>query len=86
MATPSGKRKEPDEISPQKKGGKKAKQVRCLTCKKDVGEEAVLCQWCNKWEHRACADINTDEYDVLTNSSKKIMFFFPYATSRFPWH
>ena len=24
---------------------------------------------------RACADINTDEYDVLTNSSKKIMFF-----------
>ena len=40
-----------------------------------MGEEAVLCQWCNKWEHRACADINTDEYDVLTNSSKKIMFF-----------
>ena len=38
MATPSGKCKEPKEISPQKKGGKKAKQVRCLTCEKDVGE------------------------------------------------
>lgn len=75
MTTPTGKRKEPIEDSPVKKSGKKPKQVRCITCNKDVGEEAVLCQWCNKWEHRVCADINTSEYKILTNSSKKIMFF-----------
>ena len=72
MATPVGMRKEPSEDSPPKKSGKKTKQVRCRTCNKDVGEEAVLC---HKWEHRVCADISTSEYKILTNSSKKIMFF-----------
>ena len=75
MATPVGKRKEPSKDSPPKKSGKKTKQVHCITCNKDVGEEAVLCQWCDKWEHRVCADISTSEYKILTNSSKKIMFF-----------
>ena len=75
MATPTGKRKEPEEDSPPKKTGKKLKQVRCVTCHKDVGEDAILCQWCSKWEHRVCADLSTSEYDVLSNSSNKIMFF-----------
>ena len=75
MATPAGKRKELAEDSPPKKSGKKPKQVRCITCNKDVGEEAILCQWCDKWEHRVCADISTNEYKILTSSNKKIMFF-----------
>ena len=48
MATPVGKRKEPPEDSPPKKSGKMTKEVRCITCNKDVSEEAILCQWCDK--------------------------------------
>ena len=84
MATPIGKPKEPSEDSPPKKSGKKTKQVRCITCNKDMGEEAVLCQWCDKWEHRVCAGISTSEYKILTNSSKKIIFFYSLCHHKVP--
>ena len=35
----------------------------------------VLCQWCSKWEHRLCAGVSAKEYDLLSNSCSKIMFF-----------
>ena len=35
----------------------------------------VECQWCCKWEHRVCVDLSQSEYNMLTNSSNKIMFF-----------
>ena len=75
MATPAGKSKESAENSPLKKSGKKTKQVCFIICNKDVGEKAVLCQWCDKWEHMVCTDISTSKYNTLTSSSKKIMFF-----------
>ena len=36
---------------------------------------AILCQWCSMWEHRICAGVSVNEYDVLSNSCNKIMFF-----------
>ena len=72
MTTP--KRKEPDDDSPPKRSVKKMKQTR-VTCSKDAGDKAILCQWCEKWEHRACAGISVDEYKILSTSSNKIMFF-----------
>ena len=73
MTTP--KRKEPDDDSPSKRSVKKTKQTRCVTCSKDAGDKAILCQWCEKWEHRACAGISVDEYKILSTSSNTIMFF-----------
>ena len=76
MATP--KRKKPEEISPQKRGGsKKVKQVseKCILCHKDAKQDAVECQWCHKWEHRACAGLSHNEYNILSNNNSKIMFF-----------
>ena len=79
MSTPLAKRKEPDKDTPPKKSGKKSKQqqhyVTYVSSNKDVGENAILCQWCNRWEHRVCANISVNEYDLLSNSCNKIMFF-----------
>ena len=51
------------------------KQVRCITCIKEVEDDTILCQWCSKWEHRLCAGVSAKEYDLLSNSCSKIMFF-----------
>ena len=32
------------------------------------------CQWCHKWEHRVCVGLSQSEYNILTNSSNKIVF------------
>ena len=68
------KRKVPDEDSPPKRSSKKTKQ-RYVTCHQDAGDVAILCQWCSMWEHRICAGVSVNEYDVLSNSCNKIMFF-----------
>ena len=47
----------------------------CVTCHKEAKKEAIICEWCSKWEHRACAGLCKDEYDMLTTSSDQIMFF-----------
>ena len=47
----------------------------CVTCHQDVGDEAIICQWCSMWEHRICASVSVKEYDILSNSCNKIMFF-----------
>ena len=77
MATPVNKRKKPEENSPSKKSNKKAKETleKCVTCNKDAKLDAVECQWCRKWEHRVCAGISQNEYNMLSKSCKKIMFF-----------
>ena len=77
MATP--KRKKPEGISPQKRGGsKKVKQVseKCILCHKEAKQDAVECQWCNKWERRACAGLSHNEYNMLSYNNSKIMFLY----------
>ena len=79
------KRKTPDEQSPPKDSSKKRTkkvQVRCsatpeicVTCNKEVKNDAIICEWCSKWEHRTCAGLSINEYDMLTTSSNQIMFF-----------
>ena len=46
-------------------------------------EGAVVCQWCSKWEHWECGGLSNNEYDMLSNSSDKIVFFAHNATQRF---
>ena len=43
-------------------------------------EGAVVRQWCSKWEHWECGGLSNNEYDMLSNSSDKIMFFAHNAT------
>ena len=89
MATPTSKCKNFEESSPQKKGSKKAKQTppeKYVTCDKDIKQDGVECQWCRKWEHRVCAGLSQSEYNMLTNSSNKIMFFAPYVSLKSPLH
>ena len=54
---------------PRKKTGNpdKAKN-QCVTCKKKVtiDDDGIECQWCEQWEHKACAKISDDEYKVRT--------------------
>ena len=76
MATPSSnKRKTLEDNSPLKRGNKKTKQhpqaERCVTCKKETKQDAVECQWCCKWEHRVCAGLSQNEYNMLSNSVVK---------------
>ena len=87
MATPVSKRKKPEENSPSKKGNKKVKQIleKCVTCNKEAKQDAIECQWCRKWEHRVCAGINLNEYNMLSNSCKKIMFFCTLCFSKVPF-
>ena len=87
MATPGvSKRRKPEETSPSNKN-KKAKQIseKCVTCSKDVKQDAIECFWCRKWEHRVCANISINEYNMLSNSSKKIMFFCTLCFSKVPF-
>ena len=68
-------RKRANDSTPLKKSGKKSRQDLCVTCKKKADEGAVVCQWCSKWEHWECGGLSNNEYDMLSNSSDKIMFF-----------
>jgi len=87
----AAKCKVPDEQCPPKKSSKKIKQVQdkhsanpepCVTCDKEVEDNAIMCQWCSKWEHRVCAGISVNKYNMLSTSSNKIMFSVHYATLR----
>lgn len=62
---------------PTKKSKEKSGEVHvlCITCKKNAGEDSIECECCFKWEHRACAGVSKEEYEVLTDSSPNIMFF-----------
>ena len=62
---------------PTKKSKDKSGEVHvlCITCKKHAGEDSIECESCFNWEHRACAGISKDEYEILTDSSPNIMFF-----------
>ena len=76
-------RKTLDEQSPPKgllKKQTKKVQVQCsatpkicVTCNEEVKNDAIICEWCNEWEHRTCLTLN--EYDMLTTSSDQIMFY-----------
>lgn len=48
----------------------------CVKCSKNVEEDSIECESCLKWEHRVCAGISKEEYEVLSGDlSTNIMFF-----------
>ena len=48
----------------------------CVKCNKNVEEDSIECESCLKWEHRDCAGISKEEYEVLGDlSNTDIMFF-----------
>jgi len=47
----------------------------CVTCNKLVNDEGVECQWCFNWEHKGCAGLTHNEYNLLSKSSGKVMFY-----------
>ena len=70
----TSKRNRPSEHTPPG-DTKKNKVEKCVTCKKDASIDAIECQWCANWEHKVCANINTNEYLILDSVSANIMFF-----------
>ena len=84
-------RKRLNENTSPKKGGKKSKQgpekvdELCVTCKKNAENDVVECQWCSKWEHWECGGLNSDEYNMLSSCSDKIMFFCTQCYSKVPF-
>ena len=73
------KRGGPGGSSPPTKKSAKNKTgeagILCLKCNKCATEDSVECECCFKWEHRTCAGISEDKYEILSNSSPNIMFF-----------
>ena len=48
----------------------------CVKCSENVEEDSIECESCLKWEHRACAGISEEEYEVISGDlSTNIMFF-----------
>jgi len=47
----------------------------CVTCAKNVTDDAIECFWCKEWEHWSCANIKTNEYVLLDGASDNILFF-----------
>ena len=47
----------------------------CVKCNKNVEEDSIKCESCLQWEHRDCAGISKEEYEVLGDLSNNIMFF-----------
>ena len=62
----------------------KVKQTseKCVTCSKDIKQNATECFWCQKWVR---ASINLNECNILGNSSKNIMFFCTLCFSKVPF-
>lgn len=72
------KRDRPGGSSPPTKKSKDKSgevEVLCLKCNKHATEDSVECECCFKWEHRTCAGISEDEYEIISDSSPNIMFF-----------
>ena len=93
MTTLMFKRKPPDSNTPPSNVGKKSKDQEsptkkctylCATCKKQVSDDAVECQWCSRWEHKVCAKITTEEYVLLDSVCDSIMFFCTECTTKVP--
>ena len=72
-----------EDHSLPKKSGRKTKQQnkqydnqeQCVTCDKIAKDDAIICQWCGRWEYRGFARISTNEYKMLIASNDRIMFF-----------
>ena len=82
MGARKNKRANPPDSTLPKAQDKRAKEgpdededTLCITCKKNAEWESIECEMCFKWEHRACASITSEEYNLLGKSSYNIMFF-----------
>ena len=65
-----------DSPSTKKTKDKSGEVVVCVKCSKNVVEDSIECESCLKWEHRVCAGISKEEYEVLSGDlSTNIMFF-----------
>ncbi|MCY3929439.1 MAG: hypothetical protein OXG81_14325, partial [Acidobacteria bacterium] len=60
-------------------------EYSCVSCGKDVEDNGIECQWCCCWEHRSCAGLTVGEYNMLSTSSAKIMFFCTLCYSKVPF-
>ena len=49
--------------------------ILCISCNKIADEGIIQCESCFKWEHRECAGVSAEEFDVITDCSPNIMFF-----------
>ena len=77
-----GKKKQTGPPKPPMETQAAAKRTRsecsgeeCVTCSKSVNEEDVECQWCFNWEHKGCAGLTQSEYNFLSKSPGKVMFY-----------
>ena len=82
MAGRKNKRVKPPDSTPPKVQDKRAKEgpdededTLCITCLKSAERESIECEMCFRWEHRACANITSEEYNLLSKGSSNIMFF-----------
>ena len=39
--------------------------ILCVSCNKQIDEWSIVCDCCQNWEHRQCAGISKDEFDVF---------------------
>jgi len=60
---------------PDKLAEKSVELDVCVTCAKNVTDDAIKCFWCKEWEHRSYANIKTNEYVLLNGASNNILFF-----------
>ena len=37
---------------------------QCVYCDKEAEGDVIINQWCSKWEHRVCAGISLNEYNI----------------------
>ena len=35
-----------------------------MYCDKEAEDDVIINQWCSKWEHRVCAGISVNEYNI----------------------
>ena len=76
MAARKNKRVKPPDSTPpevQDKGAKEGpdedEDTLCITCIKSAEGESIECEMCFKWEHRACANITSEEYNLSSKGS-----------------
>ena len=72
------KRGKPGGGTPPSKKAKEKGGTSCILCisfNKNANEDSIQCESCFNWEHRECAGVSTQEYEVITDCSPNIMFF-----------
>ena len=51
------------------------KDAICVSCKKNAAKNAIECDRCSKWEHKTCAGVSDDIYDLINDVPENIKFY-----------